>query len=422
MSFEVKSPDQIKGMTDIEKAEYYGAYVAHENGKLKDSIEGKAAKEDIELLKHELQSARDAQAAENAKLMDALKTQGLAINRSLRGQDVQPKTVKSILSENMEMLKGIKSGEINGMRTIDMSGLKDMTFGGNITGEIPQAFRIPGYNELPLRPLSFLSTLRQSNTAKPTISWVYRATRTGAPAATSEAATKPLAESTFAEGSEAVSKITARTRVSMEMLDDIEFMNDAINADLFSRLMLQVETGSYSGTGAAGPPQLLRGVRTVASAFAAPTGLAAAIDNANELDVLSAAFTQINLAFQPVPTHIFMNPVDVALMRAYKVSTTDRRYVETLYETAEGLNFMGARIVPTPLVTQDTYLLGYMPFATLYNRMAPSLAIGLSGDDFAQNMRTLLSEWRGAVVVKNNDRTAFVAGTFSTDKTALETT
>ena len=422
MSFEVKSPDQIKGMTDIEKAEYYGAYVAHENGKLKDSIEGKAAKEDIEQLRSDLDGARDAQIAEITKLTQAVKEQGLAIGRSLIGKDAEPKTIKSVLTANLELLGDIKSGKLQGVHPIKMDGVKDMTFGGNITGEIPQAFRIPGYNELPLRPLSFLSTLRQSNTAKPTISWVYRATRTGAPAATSEAATKPLAESTFAEGSEAVSKITARTRVSMEMLDDIEFMEDAIRSDLLTRLLLEVETGAYSGTGAAGPPQLLRGVRTVASAFAAPTGLAGAIDNANELDVLSAAFTQINLAFQPVPTHIFMNPVDVALMRAYKVSTTDRRYVETLYETAEGLNFMGARIVPTPLVTRGTYLLGYMPFATLYNRMAPSLAIGLSGDDFAQNMRTLLSEWRGAVVVKNNDRTAFVAGTFSTDKAALETT
>jgi len=36
-------------------------------------------------------------------------------------------------------------------------------------------------------------------------------------------------------------------------------------------------------------------------------------------------------------------------------------------------------------------------------------------------MRTIIAEWRGLVYVKNNDRTAFVAGDFTTDTAALET-
>jgi hypothetical protein len=47
--------------------------------------------------------------------------------------------------------------------------------------------------------------------------------------------------------------------------------------------------------------------------------------------------------------------------------------------------------------------------------------VGLDGNDFTKNMITTLAEWRGAVVVKNNDRTAFVKGDFSDDKLALET-
>jgi hypothetical protein len=41
--------------------------------------------------------------------------------------------------------------------------------------------------------------------------------------------------------------------------------------------------------------------------------------------------------------------------------------------------------------------------------------------EFTRNLRTIIAEWRGALVVKNNDRTAFVKGVFATDMAALET-
>ena len=65
-------------------------------------------------------------------------------------------------------------------------------------------------------------------------------------------------------------------------------------------------------------------------------------------------------------------------------------------------------------------LIGDFSKALLVTREAPSIDIGLDGNDFTENTRTLLIEWRGAVVVKNNDRSAFIAGVFSTDIAALE--
>jgi hypothetical protein len=55
------------------------------------------------------------------------------------------------------------------------------------------------------------------------------------------------------------------------------------------------------------------------------------------------------------------------------------------------------------------------------NKGGISFDIGLDADDFSKNLRTILVEWRGLVIVKNNDRAAFVAGDFATDKAALET-
>ena len=81
----------------------------------------------------------------------------------------------------------------------------------------------------------------------------------------------------------------------------------------------------------------------------------------------------------------------------------------------------GIPIVESTLVTQGEYLIGAFDKALLVTRQGMRIDIGLDSDDFTKNLRTILAEWRGCTIVKNNDRSAFVAGTFATDIAALET-
>jgi hypothetical protein len=81
----------------------------------------------------------------------------------------------------------------------------------------------------------------------------------------------------------------------------------------------------------------------------------------------------------------------------------------------------GIPIIKTTLVTAGTYLVGAFNLATLYDMGEVSIQMGIDGNDWTNNLRTIIAEFRGAMVVKNNDRTAFVKGTFSTDKASLET-
>ena len=81
----------------------------------------------------------------------------------------------------------------------------------------------------------------------------------------------------------------------------------------------------------------------------------------------------------------------------------------------------GVPILETTLVTQDEYLVGNFGLATVYDKGSLSIEVGRDSDDFTKNLVTVLAEWRGLVIVKNNDRNAFVAGTISTDAAALET-
>jgi hypothetical protein len=89
---------------------------------------------------------------------------------------------------------------------------------------------------------------------------------------------------------------------------------------------------------------------------------------------------------------------------------------------AGSLMLDGIPIIPTTLVTQDTFLIGEMPLAELWTRQGITIDIGYDLDDFTKNFKTIRAEWRGATVVKNNNRTAFVNGDFTTAKAALETT
>jgi len=72
-------------------------------------------------------------------------------------------------------------------------------------------------------------------------------------------------------------------------------------------------------------------------------------------------------------------------------------------------------------LTVDNFLVGDFSKATIVQKSGIEIEIGLDGNDFTKNMRTILAEWRGQLFIQNNDTTAFVKGVISTSKTALET-
>jgi len=92
-----------------------------------------------------------------------------------------------------------------------------------------------------------------------------------------------------------------------------------------------------------------------------------------------------------------------------------------LIMVAGALSLDGVAIIPTTLVTAGEFLMGDFNKASLYDKGSLRIEIGLDADDWTKNLRTILAEWRGALVVKNNDRTAFVKGVFATTNAALET-
>jgi hypothetical protein len=409
-----------------EMAKLYNEYNEEARKALEDAVAKSASKEDIESLKSELASSQKEQMVQ---LNKTLKEYGLAIeklnkNNSERSLISNATSVKDSLSteENKAKLSALKglnkaSAEQNGI-TFEIKAAGTMLESTNVSGgNVPVEQRIAGLNLIATRQLRLMDLFAKGAASSNIISWVYQANRDGAAGGTAEGDTKNQIDFDLVVASQAVVKRTAYIKISTEMLDDIDFIQSEINNELMRLLMLDIELTAYSGNGTA--PNL-NGIRTVATAFAAGT-FAATVDNANEADVLTVAINQIAIANQEAPNAILMHPSDITKLKLYKVSATDRRYIDRLIFIGNTLTLDGVPMIGSTLVTAGTYLVGNFNMSTMYQKNAVTINMGLDGNDWTKNLRTIIAEWRGALVTKNNDRTAFVKGTFATDIAALET-
>lgn len=410
-----KSIEQIKfdALTAEEKAGLYNEY----NTELKSYIEtleknvdGKATKEDLSQAVSDLNKTRVEQME---TLNKALTEMGLAIKAGAEGQKVESiKGLHEMLKDNKEKISSLKNGK-DGF-DFEVKAVGTMLESTNVSGgNVPVEQRIAGLNIIPSRRIRLMDLVSRGTATSNIISWVYQSGKEGSAGGTVEGALKNQIDFNLVVASQNVVKRTAFIKVSTEMLDDIDFIETEINNELLRELNKDIELTAYSGNNIA--PNM-NGVSTVATAFSAGS-FALSVDNANNVDVIDVALNQIDIAEQDPANAILMHPSDVTALRLIKLSATDKRY---LFEDGVA-TINGVAIIKTTLVTAGTYLVGAFNLATLYDKGSIRIEMGLDGDDFTKNLRTIIAEYRGAMVVKNNDRTAFVKGVFATDKAALET-
>ena len=413
------SKDVFEGYSAEEKAAKFNELNA-ENVKsfneLKDA-EGENSKA-IAKMSEAVLAIRDEQLK---SLNDALKEQGVVLTKLQKGEgaNVSQESLKSILegkSSDLAALKG-SSSAMNNVK-IELKAAGDMSFTDNVTGQVPQAYRIPGFNDLPQRETRMLDLPVKATVDSNLIEWVYEANEDGSAGYTAEGQLKNQIDFDLLVGSEKVQKITAFITITDELLDDPSQMESKIRTKLTEKLLQAVEDGLYGGNGTTN----LNGIRNIATAFdpgTFATGSANEVENANIVDVIVVAKNQIQLANQSMPTAIVMNPTDVAAMKTVKVSTTDRRYVERVLVSGNTLSIDGTPVVVSNLVAPGEYVVGDFGLSTLYTKQALTIEIGYNADNFVKNFKTIRAEWRGALVVETNDRGAFVAGDFATDKEAI---
>lgn len=425
MSFIKKSKEELEGMSNQELLGYYTEKFNHEKNELETrvkSLEDEKNTEAYEKLSAEVKALKDDKVE---SLENALKMQGVVLEQ-LKDGALNPNTVKyaeGTIEKAMELHREdflkLKDGRHDFKFELDTKVVGDMTFANNLSGgNMPQATRLAGVNDVVEREAKIYSLIPKLTVSGNTVDWVYETAQEGAPAGTAEGSAKNQIDNNFVVTSVSLLKQTAYFKVSTEMLDDVAFMETWLRNKLIIRLFNVVDNGVLDGDGTG---TNLNGIVTQATAFAAGA-FALAVDNANKVDVLAAAADQIRIAEHNGTLTIVMHPSDVTSLKFEKVTSTDKRYVERLLQAGSSMSVDGMRIIETTAMTQGDYLIGDFSKALIAEKGGIMVEMGLDGNDFTNNMRTIIAEWRGEVIIQNNDTTAFVTGTFSTDQTALETT
>lgn len=369
------------------------AFATKELAEIKENVEAKekALKElDNRISNMEIDAKKAEKAASETK---TFKSFGSAVVDVLKSNEAK---YKSALDRG-----GKASFEIDAIKAVGA-----ISRSASITGDIPQADRMEGVNLVATRTPRLLDFMTSSTTDRQKVEWVYEVQGEGDAGQTAEGNAKNQYDIDYAVGEESVVKTTAYVKATTEMLDDWGELEGLINNDLRKRILRKVEEGAFDGNGTA--PNL-RGITTVATAWAAQPFFSNVIDEANVADVIVNAVTQIEVAEQSVDNlTVFVHPETINKLRAIKVSTSDRRYVDRLQFIGNQMTIDGIPIVKTTLLSNDECLVGDFSKAMLVQRQGLRFEIGEENDDFTKNLKTLLAEWRGAVVVKNNDRNCFI--------------
>lgn len=357
----------------------------------------------------------------NEKLKDAQKAQSVEIeNLKAKLEENSTKDfsikreVRRMLEEHKESLAAMK--ETNTKENIRMvsKAVGSMTFATNVTGQIPQGDREAGITRVVRRNPFILSLVQVGDITSNLWEWVQQANPEGGAAMTAEGAAKSQADFDLVLASAQVRKVTAYIKVSKEMLDDIPLMEAEINQELTELIQLKIDEQVLRGDGTG---QNLTGILDNATAFAAGS-FAGNVDEANNADVLRVAINQIITAHFN-PNYILMHPSDVTAMELEKAS--DGHYILPPFRSIDGTVVKGLPVIQNTGVTEGDFLVGDFTKSGVRFREGLTFDVGYENDDFTKNFVTILAEARLVHRVKSNHYPAFVTGTFTTAKAALET-
>ncbi len=392
-----KQLDQIGDLIDskLEKA----------HGQALESATGKAD----EMLKSEISNLAN-------KFNERLDQMEVANKKNLEAKANENLTFKGGL------LKSINDGAIENLvkgnaRSAQFTVKADMTTGADFTGEVIPADRVAGYKFDPTRPVHVRQLIPQGSTSSDVIRFVKESGYSNGAATAAEGATLAQSDFDFTASDSNVRKIGTYFRISEEMLADTPQLTSYISARAPEKLLNVEDTQILTGNGTA--PNL-SGIITDAADFDVSSGGAfyQSVESANEFDVLVASLNQLALSNYQA-SYILLHPTDFHKILLLKDSQNN--YLKDQVYSGLQPNFMGVPVIINNAISAGSFLCGNFNVGTqLWIR--DNVNVEFFRED-GTNVRD------GFVTVRVSERialtnylpNAFVNGSFSTAKAALET-
>ena len=293
----------------------------------------------------------------------------------------------------------------------------DMTVAADFTGEVIPADRVAGYKFDPSRSVHVRNLIPQGSTSSDVVRFVKESGYSNGAATAAEGATLAQSDFDMTASDANVRKIGTYFRISEEMLADTPQLTSYLSARAPEKLLSVEDTQILSGNGTA--PNL-SGIITDAADFdtSASGAFYQSVESANEFDVLVATLNQLALS-EYQADYIMLNPTDFHKILLLK--DTQNSYLKDQVYAGLQPAFMGVPVVINTAISAGTFLAGNFGVGTqLWVR--DNVGIEFFRED-GTNVRD------GFVTVRVSERialtnylpNAFVNGTFSTAKAALET-
>ena len=293
----------------------------------------------------------------------------------------------------------------------------DMTVAADFTGEVIPADRVAGYKFDPTRSTHVRNLIPQGSTSSDVVRFVKESGYSNGAATAAEGATLAQSDFDMTASDANVRKIGTYFRISEEMLADTPQLTSYLSARAPEKLLSVEDTQILSGNGTA--PNL-SGIITDAADFdtSASGAFYQSVESANEFDVLVATLNQLALS-EYQADYIMLNPTDFHKILLLKDSNNS--YLKDQVYAGLQPAFMGVPVVINTAITAGTFLAGNFGVGTqLWVR--DNVGVEFFRED-GTNVRD------GFVTVRVSERialtnylpNAFVNGSFSTAKAALET-
>lgn len=311
-------------------------------------------------------------------------------------------------AKHAEILNAVEKGQ-----NFNLDVKTDTTLAGDYTGVVALSQLEQGVNRIarPIRRMVEISNV--GTTSSKYVTYIQQTTASET-AFVAEAGTKANGQVSYQEVSVEVKKVAGFIKVSKEMLSDLAFVRSEINNDLMESVAQNIDTQLLNGTGTGAN---LNGVLASATAWSAGS-FAGTITNPTIIDVLRVAKAQVE-GNDFLPTHIVLNPADVAKIELSKTTTGEYTYPNFTEGMAPNMQLSGLVVVPSTNLSAGTFLVGDFTKFNVRMREGMNIQVGYENDDFARNMVSILCEARLCSFVKANDVDAFVKGDIATAIAAL---
>jgi len=372
-----------------------------------------------------------SEAQEMQKQLDALDIamQKSAVEKEVKSEDFRSAFIKAyepiqkeiarLKSDPNARLKAPLTFEIN-EKTVGAISLASTISNVASSGQVTISEFTGVVSPIRQRLLTYLSNVSVGAIGTQYAVWVEEYDQEGTPVFIAEGIEKTALDVQYKEQRAKVEKIGVHMKVTMELLEDAAYLASYIQQNGVKRVETVIENQLFTGNGSS--PQL-QGLLGKSTTFTGGS-MAGGVESATNWDVIHGIIAQVRAANGSV-NGIFVETGQYHLMLSEK--DADKQYIlpaGVTFDAQGGINAWGVRIIPTNALTGTAadFVGGDLSVINVRLRSGLQVAIGESGDDFIDNLKTVRIEQRLVQFVSANDVSVLVKGTFAAAKAILETT